>query len=106
MGFAAKGTWFEIEEEVQVGTTPENLKWETQFIGYDIYKDPITDDGTKKSLKGLLAVHKDEKGEYYVKTQCTPEEEKEGYLQVIYEDGKFFNTTTLKEIRERIKEIS
>lgn len=29
---------------------------------YDIYKDPITDDGTKKSLKGLLQVFQDENG--------------------------------------------
>ena len=25
-----------------------------------------------------------------------------GLLQVIYEDGKFFNTTTLSEVRERL----
>ena len=41
-------------------------------------------------------------GNYYVKQECTPEEESQGLLQVIYENGKFYNTTTLTEIRERL----
>jgi len=81
LGFAAKGAWFESNGQ-----------------GYDIYKDPITDDGTKKSLKGLLRVNED----LSVKQQCTEQEESEGLLQVIYQDGKFFNQTTLTEIREKL----
>lgn len=38
-----------------------------------------------------------------VKTECTPKEENQGILQVIYEDGQFYNQTTFKEIREKIK---
>lgn len=98
-GFAAKGAWFESDGK-----------------SYDIYKDPVTDDGTKKSLKGKVAVLKSDDttvmfgfeqnlvpGEYYVKQQCTEEEENTGLLQLIYEDGKFFNQTTLTEVRERLK---
>ena len=73
---------------------------------YNIYKDPITDSGTKKSLKGLLMVDYndyDHEGKYVVKTECTPEEENQGLLQVIYEDGKFYNQTTLQEVRDRLK---
>lgn len=82
---------------------------------YNIYKDPITDDGTKKSLKGLLQVFNnnpncnggdilfDGKDEFIVNTECTPEQEEGGLLQVIYEDGQFYNTTTLYEIREKLK---
>jgi len=84
LGFAAKGAWFEADGKE-----------------YDIYKDPITDDGTKKSLKGLIQVTEN----YEVKTQCTHEEESKGMLKVIYEDGKFFNETTLEQIRERIKKL-
>jgi nicotinamide phosphoribosyltransferase len=91
LGFAAKGAWFEVEEN-GVRT------------GFDIYKDPVTDDGTKKSLKGRCAVHI-ENGEYVVKIQCSEEEEKGGVLQTIYEDGKFYNQTTLTEIRERINKL-
>jgi nicotinamide phosphoribosyltransferase len=88
LGFAAKGAWFEVEEN---GTK----------VGYDIYKDPITDDGTKKSLKGLLQVVM-EGNEYHVNTQCTPEQEEEGILHTIYEDGKFYNQTTLTEVRSKL----
>ncbi len=123
LGFAAKGAWFEVKEdtndydgdEFDTGLPCYNGK----ATSYNIYKDPVTDDGTKKSLKGLLKVtNKCECSEtaaiecgskckdIYVITECTPEEENEGLLQVIYEDGKFFNTTTLDEIRERINQLS
>ena len=83
-GFAAKGAWFE-----------NNGK------GIDIYKDPITDDGTKKSLKGLIMVDEN----LNVHTQCTKEQEATGLLHTIYEDGKFYNQTTLTEIRKRLEQI-
>ena len=41
----------------------------------------------------------------FKKQECTPEEENQGLLQVIYEDGKFFNQTTLTEIREKLSKI-
>lgn len=86
-GFAAKGAWFENNGE-----------------GFNIYKDPISDDGTKKSLKGRVAVHEVD-GEYIVQTECTAEEENTGLLQVIYEDGIFYNITTLAEIRGKIDKL-
>lgn len=92
-GFAIKGAWFERIDE------------NGDRKAYNIYKDPITGDGTKKSLKGLLAVHKDDHGDIYVKQECTKEEEEEGMLQTIYEDGEFYNQTTLTEIRQRINQI-
>lgn len=85
-GFAAKGAWFEANS-----------------VGYEIYKDPVTDDGTKKSLKGLCSVFKDDDNEYFVLNQCTKEQESKGELQVIYENGNFFNQITLTEIRNKIK---
>jgi len=113
LGFAAKGAWFEVEQPVFGEFADQNLN--TEKVGYDIYKDPITDDGTKKSLKGKVAVFKadDETvmsgfeqntipGDYYVKIQCTDEEENTGLLQVIYEDGGFYNQTTLTNIRQQL----
>ena len=67
----------------------------------EIFKDPITDDGIKKSAKGLVKVDID-KGEYILIDQVTPKEESKGELQVIYENGNFINQVTLEEIRERI----
>lgn len=83
-GFAAKGAWFEANGEA-----------------FDIYKDPATDDGTKKSLKGLIMV--DENLE--VHTQCSWEEEETGLLHTIYEDGNYFNGTTLTQVREKLDQL-
>lgn len=44
-------------------------------------------------------------GELGVKQECTPEEEAQGLLQVIYENGNFYNQTTLKQVRENLKLI-
>ncbi len=103
-GFAAKGAWFEVKEcqNCQDDKCYTRCQRE-EYKSYDIYKDPITDDGTKKSLKGLLQVYQDENGEYQVKEQCTPEEESKGILQVIYENGTFHNQITLTEIRNKLK---
>lgn len=109
-GFAAKGAWFEVKENNYDNCDckmPGFGECNCQIKSYNIYKDPITDDGTKKSLKGLCSVVCAE-GKYYVKEECTIEEEndtKYNELQTIYEDGKFFNQTSLKEIRERLKQI-
>ena len=67
----------------------------------EIFKDPITDDGIKKSAKGLMRVDLVD-NEYVLVDQVSEEEEEKGELQVIYNDGKFMNQTTLEEIRARI----
>lgn len=100
LGFAAKGAWFEVEELLYHEDGQINMAVKT---GYDIYKDPITDDGTKKSLKGKQVIFLDDNLEYYCVGQCDDETEERGLLQVIYEDGKFFNQVTLNEIRERLQ---
>jgi nicotinamide phosphoribosyltransferase len=69
-------------------------------IEFDIIKDPTTDDGTKKSFKGLLQVKGDN-----LKDQCTWEEEENSDLKTIFVDGKFVNQTSLSEIRQRINSI-
>lgn len=117
MGFAAKGAWFEVE--VPDETSGGNLRFDSDtrkwYKSYNIYKDPVTDDGTKRSLKGLLQVFNnnpncnggdilnDGNDEFIVNQECTWEQEQGGLLQTIYEDGKFFNTVTLTEIRKKLK---
>lgn len=110
LGFACKGAWFETQEWQEFDESLGNKRSVLVKKQFNIYKDPVTDDGTKKSLKGLLKVYEisnphipiEENG-YFVKTECTPEEESQGLLQVIYENGKFHNQTTLEEIRNRLK---
>jgi len=70
----------------------------------DIYKDPITDDGVKKSAKGLIRVDLTDKG-YKLIDGVDESEEKQGELRVIYENGEFYNQQNLSEIREKINQI-
>ena len=107
LGFAAKGAWFEVKDtgKCNCGHTIEC----DCIKEYNIYKDPITDDGTKKSLKGLLKVdyvndYGQEKPEIKVFTEQTSLQESTGLLQLIYEDGKFYNETSLTEIRKKLNE--
>lgn len=70
----------------------------------EIFKDPKTDDGIKKSAKGLTVVFKDENGEYYLKDQATLEEvlSEENQLKVRFKDGKYYNQVTLTQVKQRI----
>lgn len=72
--------------------------------GYNIFKDPKTDDGTKKSAKGLLQVVLNESGEYELKDQVTYEAAAQhSELKTIFVDGCFVNPANLTEIRSRAK---
>jgi nicotinamide phosphoribosyltransferase len=70
----------------------------------EIFKDPITDDGVKKSAKGMVRVDLVD-NDYVLVDQVSVEQEKEGELKVIYEDGKFSNQTDIQAIRERVATI-
>jgi nicotinamide phosphoribosyltransferase len=85
-GFAMKATYVEVNGE-----------------GREIFKDPITDDGTKKSATGLLHVTRHNENNYMLVDKVSWEVEANGELQTIYKDGQFENQTTLTEIRERLK---
>lgn len=69
--------------------------------GREIFKDPITDDGLKKSAKGLLQVYKED-GIFKLKDQCTKEEELQGEFKTIFKDGQFVKTITFEQIRNNI----
>jgi len=86
-GFAMKATYGEVNG-----------------IGRDIFKDPKTDDGTKKSAKGLMQVYRDTAtGKLKLKDQCTWTEEANGELKTVFKDGKLTVDLSLREIRERVK---
>ena len=78
---------------------------EVNGVGREIFKDPITDDGTKKSARGLLAVFKDDLTDNLVlHDRVNWETERGGELKLIYRDGITYNKTTLTEIRNRLSE--
>lgn len=109
-GFAMKATYVEILNQCE---TPcgqdcyeDGVCGRAHVEGREIFKDPITDDGTKKSAKGLLMVgnrHGGENAGYYLIDQVDWMQENSGELQIIFEDGNFSNSITLTEIRENLK---
>lgn len=85
-GFAMKATYGEVNG-----------------VGREIFKNPVTDDGTKKSAKGLMQIYKDAQGKYQLKDQCTWQEEQTGELREVFRDGKLLVDGSLAEIRARIQ---
>lgn len=65
----------------------------------ELFKDPITDNGTKKSAKGLLRVEEID-GNFILFDQQTPEQEQQGELVRVFEDGVQYNVQTLDEVRK------
>ncbi|MEM6814281.1 MAG: nicotinate phosphoribosyltransferase [Bacteroidota bacterium] len=84
-GFAMKATYGEVNG-----------------VGREIFKNPITDDGTKKSAKGLLKIVKSN-GKYELVDQVSWEEERLGELREVFRDGKLIIEESLIEIRNRAK---
>lgn len=67
----------------------------------DIFKDPKTDSGTKRSAKGLLRVDIQD-NELVLFDQQTEEQENQGLLETVFLDGKITKPVSLSEIRKRI----
>jgi nicotinamide phosphoribosyltransferase len=84
LGFAMKATWCQVNGE-----------------GREIFKDPKTDDGTKKSLKGLICVQSDG-NKYIAEDQVTKEQEDKSCLQTVFEDGKLVKEWSLRQIRDNV----
>lgn len=72
-------------------------------ISIEVFKDPITDKGSKKSAKGLTAVYKNEMDDYFLKDQATWGEVMNCELKEVFRDGKILYETSLSKIRERVK---
>jgi nicotinamide phosphoribosyltransferase len=103
-GFAMKATYVELmEEDESVTSEIGNPVLSYKKVGREIFKNPITDDGTKKSATGLLHVHKNENNEYSLIDKVTWKDESEGELKSLYKDGEFTYIATLEEIRNKMK---
>jgi nicotinamide phosphoribosyltransferase len=86
-GFAMKATYAEVNGE-----------------GSELFKDPITDNGTKKSAKGLLRVEYED-GKFVLYDQQTKEQEAQGCLQTVFKDGKLVKETSIEEIRNTVNSV-
>ena len=69
--------------------------------GVEIFKDPKTDSGMKKSAKGLTAVYEQD-GEFVLKDQATWDEVKNCAFVQVFSNGKITKDWTLAQIRERV----
>lgn len=85
LGFAMKATYVEVDGEKQA-----------------IFKDPVTDNGTKKSARGLLCVVEGENCRPTLVQDVTEEEEKTGLLRTVFLNGQLLVDDTLAQIRERL----
>ena len=83
-GFAVKATWGQVNG-----------------VGRELFKDPVTDSGVKKSAKGLLRVEQTENG-FELFDQQNFEQEKMGALQTVFENGQLLRECSLDQIRERL----
>ncbi|MFK7972572.1 MAG: nicotinate phosphoribosyltransferase [Bacteroidia bacterium] len=82
-GFAMKATYGEVNDE-----------------GREIFKNPITDDGMKKSARGLLRL--EEKAGSYALIEQVNWEQEGGAMKPVFLNGKLLVDQTLTEIREAI----
>lgn len=83
-GFAVKATWGQVNG-----------------VGRELFKDPVTDSGVKKSAKGLLRVEETENG-FELFDQQNFEQENMGALQTVFENGQLLRECSLDQIRERL----
>ena len=67
--------------------------------GRNIFKDPKTDSGFKKSAKGMLCVLEDGS----LKDECTAEEEACGMLREVFRDGVLLVDEKFSDIRARLR---
>ncbi|QIG58672.1 nicotinate ribosyltransferase [Gordonia phage DatBoi] len=88
-GSAMKATWAEVDGQ-----------------GVNLLKDPVTDDGTKRSATGRLAVLRDEKGLMNLVERALPEFEFCSELQPVWENGRFIRRQTFAEVRKTLSESS
>lgn len=100
--FAVKATYCElsIEETIASGSG-----FRETFDGIEcreIFKDPVTDDGTKKSARGLLAVFQNDNDKYELFQQVDWNTEKRGSLKTIFKDGELAKDFSLAEVRKNL----
>ncbi|MTH47756.1 nicotinate phosphoribosyltransferase [Intestinirhabdus alba] len=84
-GFAMKATWGEVNG-----------------AGRTIFKEPKTDNGLKRSARGLLRVARDEQGELRLYDEQTWAGEREGELKTRFLDGRLYHCEHFEQIRQRL----
>lgn len=89
-GFAMKSTWVQIAG-----------------VGREIFKNPVTDDGLKKSAKGRIAVINDSTTDrpHYVALDQQDSENENDCLKTVWKDGEFIVIRSLDEVRANLRKF-
>ena len=85
-GFAMKATAGVVEGELR-----------------EIFKDPVTDNGTKRSARGLVAVERDADGVLRLQDRATWEQVEACAFELVFRDGVVHRTESLGAIRRRVR---
>ncbi len=85
-GFAIKATYAEVNGQ------PRN-----------IFKKPKTDDGTKNSAKGLIAIDHEDDGSWTMTEEATWNDVKSCAFELVYKDGALIRNDSIDTIRARLR---
>lgn len=90
-GFAMKATWAQVNG-----------------VEHQLFKDPVTDDGTKRSARGRLAVVRYvDSGQLHLIDGRTMADELANpvgdEMRTVWQNGRFVNPTNLADIRKRLR---
>lgn len=99
-GFGSYSAQFVTRDTLGMAVKATALQLDTG-AWVELFKDPITDDGMKKSAKGLLKVEK-VNGKLVLKDQVSWEESQSGDLRPVFRDGKLLVDDSFVEIRNRL----
>lgn len=88
-GFAMKATWVQINNKE-----------------YSIYKNPVTDNGMKKSATGRLAVHKNAEGKLYLIENATEADEGYSLLEPVWIEGHSTSNQSFEDVRSVLWSIN
>ena len=85
LGIAMKATWGQVKGDPRI-----------------IFKDPVTDDGTKKSLRGRIHVGIDSKGKYFASDNLN-QDLPHNKLEDVFLDGKLVHEYSIEDVRNNLK---
>ena len=86
-----------------LGMAMKSTNVEINGVSTEIFKDPKTDSGTKKSAKGYLKVIRDDDGELVLVDQVYKEDIYLGEMEVVFRDGELLVDQTFDEVRATLK---
>ena len=69
----------------------------------EIFKDPVTDDGTKRSARGLLAVRRDDAGELVLIERARWSEVLDCEFEPVFRNGEVLRREQLADLRARLR---